>query len=254
MIEFFRKIRQQLLAQNKFSKYMLYAIGEIVLVVIGILIAVNVNNWNQQIAKKELEINILIEIRDNFIDTKENIERNLALEGRLLQYCNRILDYLDNNRPYNNELDVAFGTYYWSFFVTPSNSGYEYLKQNGFNIVSNNELRKEISSVVDVDLKFVKENSERWAEHMESNISKPFHVKNFRKYFPEESNPVGDEYAKPINYEALKKNEHFKNIIAEIISTRMWNNASLNSTLESLNNIIIMINKELDVLQKEHQL
>ena len=48
MIKFFRKIRQQLLSENKFSKYLIYAIGEIVLVVIGILIALSINNWNQE--------------------------------------------------------------------------------------------------------------------------------------------------------------------------------------------------------------
>lgn len=47
MIKFFRRIRQQLLSENKFSKYLLYAIGEIVLVVIGILIALQINNWNE---------------------------------------------------------------------------------------------------------------------------------------------------------------------------------------------------------------
>jgi hypothetical protein len=47
MIKFFRKIRQKMLTENKFSKYLLYAIGEIVLVVIGILIALQINNWNQ---------------------------------------------------------------------------------------------------------------------------------------------------------------------------------------------------------------
>ena len=47
MINFFRRIRQQLLSENKFSKYLLYAIGEIVLVVIGILIALQINNWNE---------------------------------------------------------------------------------------------------------------------------------------------------------------------------------------------------------------
>ncbi len=46
MIKFFRRIRQNMLAENKFSKYFLYAIGEIVLVVLGILIALSINNWN----------------------------------------------------------------------------------------------------------------------------------------------------------------------------------------------------------------
>jgi hypothetical protein len=52
MIKFFRKIRQKLLVENKISKYLLYAIGEVVLVVIGILIALSVNNWNEGNKKK----------------------------------------------------------------------------------------------------------------------------------------------------------------------------------------------------------
>ncbi len=47
MIKLFRTIRQKLLSENKFSKYLLYAIGEIVLVVVGILIALQINNWNE---------------------------------------------------------------------------------------------------------------------------------------------------------------------------------------------------------------
>ena len=47
MIKFFRKIRQKLLAENRYNKYLIYAIGEIVLVVIGILIALQINNWNE---------------------------------------------------------------------------------------------------------------------------------------------------------------------------------------------------------------
>jgi len=58
MIKFFRKIRQRLLTENKFSKYLLYAIGEIALVVIGILIALQINNWNeyQKAVKSENEL------------------------------------------------------------------------------------------------------------------------------------------------------------------------------------------------------
>ena len=48
MIKFFRKIRQNMIKENKVSKYLLYAIGEIILVVIGILIALSINNWNEQ--------------------------------------------------------------------------------------------------------------------------------------------------------------------------------------------------------------
>ena len=55
MIKFFRHIRQQLLSENKFSKYLIYAIGEIVLVVIGILIALQIGDINEEEKSKNME-------------------------------------------------------------------------------------------------------------------------------------------------------------------------------------------------------
>jgi hypothetical protein len=70
MINFFRKIRQRLLTENKFSKYLLYAIGEIVLVVIGILIALSINNWNiNRISDKQMIIYLGSLKKDLSIDT-----------------------------------------------------------------------------------------------------------------------------------------------------------------------------------------
>ena len=58
MIKFFRKIRQKMLTENKFSKYLIYAIGEIALVMIGILLALQVSTWNEQ--KKEYNTAIVL--------------------------------------------------------------------------------------------------------------------------------------------------------------------------------------------------
>ena len=55
MFKFFRRIRQQLVRENNFRKYLVYAVGEIVLVVIGILIALSINNWKASIDKEKLE-------------------------------------------------------------------------------------------------------------------------------------------------------------------------------------------------------
>ena len=67
MIKFFRQIRQKLLSENKFRKYLLYAMGEIVLVVIGILIALSINNWNEN-RKTQNEIkSSLSALRDDLI-------------------------------------------------------------------------------------------------------------------------------------------------------------------------------------------
>ncbi|MEH6748625.1 MAG: DUF6090 family protein [Maribacter arcticus] len=63
MIKFFRKIRQKLLTENKFSKYLIYAIGEIILVVIVILIALQLNTQKENNKKKEVGISFLTEMR-----------------------------------------------------------------------------------------------------------------------------------------------------------------------------------------------
>ncbi|MCJ7758759.1 MAG: DUF6090 family protein [Gillisia sp.] len=80
MIKFFRKIRQKLLAENKFSKYLVYAIGEILLVVIGILIALQVNNWNEHRksinAEKQYYKNIKRQLQEDIIVIKSNIDFN----------------------------------------------------------------------------------------------------------------------------------------------------------------------------------
>ncbi|MAU16125.1 MAG: hypothetical protein CMH46_11370 [Muricauda sp.] len=65
MIKFFRKIRKNLLSENKFSKYLLYAIGEIVLVIIGILIALQINNKNEQRKSENKIVSILKEVQND---------------------------------------------------------------------------------------------------------------------------------------------------------------------------------------------
>ncbi|MDF0705770.1 DUF6090 family protein [Flagellimonas okinawensis] len=81
MIKFFRKIRQRLLNENRFSKYLLYAIGEIVLVVIGILIALQISNWNERNQKKE-------ELLGIYAIIQQDLKKDITSIDRLLKYKN----------------------------------------------------------------------------------------------------------------------------------------------------------------------
>jgi hypothetical protein len=78
MITLLRRMRQRLLTENKFSKYGFYGIGEISLVVIGILIAVQINEWNEDRTLKINETNILSRLN---IDLKENHKELTAPYG-----------------------------------------------------------------------------------------------------------------------------------------------------------------------------
>ena len=88
MIKFFRRIRKSLLSENppertrsvrasKFSKYLLYALGEIILVVIGILIALQINNWNEDRKATEREHELLLQLNEELIDTKRELDVDL---------------------------------------------------------------------------------------------------------------------------------------------------------------------------------
>lgn len=79
MIKFFRKIRQKLLNKNKIGKYLLYAIGEIILVVIGILIALQINNWNEE--RKSADYTTLL-----FKKALEELKFNLEKANKVVAF------------------------------------------------------------------------------------------------------------------------------------------------------------------------
>jgi len=94
MIKFFRHIRQRLIIENRVSKYLLYAIGEIVLVVIGILIALQINNWNDQ--KKELKtVTVLAKsLTEDLNKDVEFLQNALVFSKQKINSCDTLLDLL----------------------------------------------------------------------------------------------------------------------------------------------------------------
>ena len=97
MIKFFRRIRQQLVSQNKFSKYMLYAIGEIILVVIGILIALSINNWNEARKDRGFETQALINLKAEFDEHQEYLEYIISIKERQEDQGRALIQILSND-------------------------------------------------------------------------------------------------------------------------------------------------------------
>ena len=155
MIKFFRKIRQKLLTENKFSKYLIYAIGEIVLVVIGILIALSINNWNNVRQDRKQEKSYLIDIKTNLLSDKNsanyyinwNIEK-IAIIDTLMQLLNTAtsstdyMEYLLSNATTLN----SFATF------DPVSTAFDNMTESdNISIVQNNELRNQLSEYYSYD-------------------------------------------------------------------------------------------------------
>ncbi|RIA09060.1 hypothetical protein OE09_0888 [Flavobacteriaceae bacterium MAR_2010_72] len=77
MIKFFRHIRQRLLSENKFRKYLLYALGEIILVMIGILLAFQVSSWKEQRDNKKLELQMMADLNSEFRNNLTKIKASI---------------------------------------------------------------------------------------------------------------------------------------------------------------------------------
>ncbi|WP_149275102.1 DUF6090 family protein [Pareuzebyella sediminis] len=125
MIKFFRKIRQKTLTENKFGKYLTYAIGEIILVVIGILIALQINNWNTNksnlkesnefVARLKAEVKSNIGFTQEEIKKKENQRRSslaiLKMVGEdITKLSSKTLDSLINISMANGNMEFKNGT------------------------------------------------------------------------------------------------------------------------------------------------
>jgi len=96
MIKFFRRIRQRLLSENKFSKYLLYAIGEIILVVIGILIALSINNWSENGKDRAQEQELLSQLQSEFQSNLEQLDQKTDLRNLMLSSSLKLLRNIDH--------------------------------------------------------------------------------------------------------------------------------------------------------------
>ena len=105
-----------MLTENKLSKYLLYAIGEILLVVIGILIALQVNNWNEQRKLQEQEITLLSDLKSDLQETLKELQFGKSLNESTVTNYRILLRAIDDDEPYSAKIDTA-STYIISFHV-----------------------------------------------------------------------------------------------------------------------------------------
>ncbi|MFL0352829.1 DUF6090 family protein [Xanthomarina sp. GH4-25] len=151
MIKFFRKIRQNLVSENKFSKYLIYAIGEIILVVIGILIALQINNWNENLKQDKEEITILENLKKNLILAKNQSDSLISYEKRLIKDIITVINYESNNLLINKDSTraVTFKNALWNLdsHLLVVNA-YEDLKNtNKLELIKNQGLKEKFTSL-----------------------------------------------------------------------------------------------------------
>ena len=144
MISAFRNIRSSLINKSAGGRYALYAIGEILLVVVGILIALQVNNWNEWRKERIEEYAILKQLKEDFESNLDQLESKISIRGTLIESSQKTLEFIDNPGMVQED----------SLYKAMSRGGYrptfdpienEVISSGKLGLISNNKLRRLLS-------------------------------------------------------------------------------------------------------------
>jgi len=181
MIKFFRKIRQKLLSENKFVKYLFYAVGEILLVVIGILIALQINNSNDRKKKLKKEIVYLTELKKGLeTDLTGEFIPAIGIYNRLLERHRKLDAFYEDKENFDRD---SLTNYFhsciqreWDFVF--NTAAYENIKSAGIDIISNDSMRSKISTLYSYSYPNIREVNQNYIRYHDLQIS-PIMLDNF---------------------------------------------------------------------------
>ncbi|MGB6035604.1 MAG: DUF6090 family protein [Cryomorphaceae bacterium] len=149
MAKVFGKKRAELLVNEKFKQYLKYAIGEIVLVVIGILIAVGINNWNIETGNRSQEVKILNQLLVEYETNLEEIDKKIEMRNLIMKSVEQLIYYADNGIDAALLDSVSFHfnrTKYDPTFDPANGVTNELLNSGKFYLIQNEELKSELTS------------------------------------------------------------------------------------------------------------
>lgn len=236
MFKFFRRIRQRLLFNGMLRKYLFYALGEILLVMFGILLAFQVNSWNEGRKRDIQEINLLLELKENLNEDIVDIDENVSFHRRAQHSAEYITDVINENRPYQDSLDFHFTNVLVVPMFLPTTTAYTNLKQNGTKLIRNDSLRYRIIELYEKKHVFINE----WIGNQRTNMYDDVHD-FYRKNFSDFAY-FGKTH--PDNYEDLLLNNEYKNYLNQQVYFSKYSEFLYNNCKDSTLDIINMIDKE----------
>jgi len=220
---------------NKPVQYMRYAIGEIALVVIGILIALQINNWNENRKRQNEELFLLIDIKKNLETMLSDFTTDTIFNANHIVKYEKLDNYIAKNLPYDIELDTVFGTLtFWnSPYITAT--AYNSLQSKGLDLIKNETLKNDIIKLYEVYLKKLTVDYDTGESQLQSIIVEPYMVKKVKRLHKQSM-----RLARPNDFESLKKDVEFSNILSHIIRQRK---RGIEIYKDVMNEIMIMIDE-----------
>ncbi len=209
---------------------------ETLYVIVGILVALSLDNWNEERKERILEIEILSEIKENLIQEFEDHNQNIRFLSNVVRSSRIVLDHLNKNLPYNDSLAHHFAWLPMAANFEPVTTGYQLLLSEGVNILSNDSIRQHISTIYAAEYEWLSDflrdrqylNNQPLFDHMMKKF-KTFEIMN---------------RAVPRNYEELKVDDDFKVLVQQ-------NAYVIKATLGMYNSIVEDSKRLIDDLESE---
>ncbi len=223
---------------NKPLKYARYAIGEIVLVVIGILIALQINNWNEERKQRVFEKKTLQLMKDN-LKHDVNMFRGYAMTvlKNSIESSQIISEHLSEKKSYHDTLDVHFARIPGFTLTMTNTSTYDNLKANGFNLISNDSLRERYQMLYQFHYKLIEYQAEVVSAKQAGEFTH-IYLKRFYNY-------KWLQNATPRDYESLRIDQDFIELVKHNKNQKEGGLERFISVIEEIKAIISLIDKEL---------
>ena len=147
MVSLFRKIRQKLLNQHRITQYLAYAIGEIFLVVIGILIALQINTWNELRKTREYELKMLMELQTTLQKDRAYFSSQIPRLNHKQKAANRLLAMIENKEENLDTLNKNFADLRFDILFQYNAGAYGSIKSGGIDKISNDSIRANMADI-----------------------------------------------------------------------------------------------------------
>jgi hypothetical protein len=195
-------MRLKILESENRKQILVFAIGEFILIVLGILIALQIDNWNQNRQQKKLEYTILAEILLNLKSDLVDVDTTLAYNESVLKSNEIILNHMIDNKPFQDSLKPHFGNITGTSIFARNPSAFESLKSIGIDIISNDKLRQQITYLYSVQYEMIQAFQE---------FDHDFHIEYIFKDISEHIDVIQYlQEAVPIDYNELKRDNKVK--------------------------------------------
>jgi hypothetical protein len=230
--------------KSRTAKYFKYAIGEIFLVVIGILIALQINNWNQENIDRKYEIFMLKETGSSLVADIQNLKSTLDYLETVQKSARALAIMQDDNDHSQESLNYHFDMVRGSDVRVKFNSSpYQSIKSNGLNKISNAKLRSDLALLYEILLRSaeveINENIGEQLNDRDDFLRNVFEVKTK----PDSTNGITTEFV--INHEMISNDPDFDKFLSlsgGFIPQAKW---IMNKTIDQMEKVKAEIDAEL---------